>query len=52
MLVVPSIPEADGETVKDTVVDAQGNLNDATEQECCITEVVADKGYHKTETLA
>lgn len=43
---------ADGETVKDTVIDAQGNLNDATKQECCISEVVADKGYHKTETLA
>jgi transposase len=43
---------ADGETVKDTVVDAQGNLNDATKQECRIVEVVADKGYHKTETLA
>ena len=42
---------ADGETVKDTVVDAQGNLNDATKQECRITEVVADKGYHKTGTL-
>ena len=44
--------EADGETAKDTVVDAQGNLNDATKQECRITEVVADKGYHKAETLA
>jgi transposase len=43
---------ADGETVKDTVVEAQGNLNDATKHECRITEVVADKGYHKTETLA
>ena len=43
---------ADGETVKDTVVDAQGNLNDATKQECRIVEVVADKGYHKAETLA
>ncbi len=43
---------ADGETVKDTVVDAQGNLNDATKQECRLAEVVADKGYHKTETLA
>src|SRR5262245_22094074 len=42
---------ADGETAKDTVVDAQGNLNDATKQECRIVEVVADKGYHKTETL-
>ena len=27
---------ADGETVKDTVVDAQGNLNGATKQECRI----------------
>lgn len=35
---------ADGETVKDTVVDAQGNLNDASKQECRIAEVVADKG--------
>jgi transposase len=43
---------ADGETVKDTVVDAQGNLNDATKHECRITEVVADKGYHKAGTLA
>lgn len=43
--------QADGETVKDTVVDAQGNLNEATKQECRITEVVADKGYHKTATL-
>ena len=43
---------ADGETGKDTVIDAQGNLNDATEQECCISEFVADKGYHKAETLA
>jgi transposase len=43
--------QADGETVKDTVVDAQGNLNEATKQECRIAEVVADKGYHKTETL-
>jgi transposase len=43
---------ADGETVKDTVIEAQGNLHDATKQECCIAEVVADKGYHKTETLA
>ena len=42
---------ADGETAKDTVVDAQGNLNDATKQECRIVEVVADKGYHKTETM-
>ena len=39
---------ADGETVKDTVVDAQGNLNDATKSECVIAEVAADKGYHKT----
>ena len=43
---------ADGETVKDTVVDAQGNLTDATEQECVIAELVADRGYHKSETLA
>jgi transposase len=43
--------DADGETIKDTVIDAQGNLNDATKQECRITEVVADKGHHKTETL-
>jgi transposase len=42
----------DGETAKDTVINAQGNLNDATKQECRITELVADKGYHKTETLA
>ena len=43
---------ADGETVKDTVIDAQGNLNDSTKQECRVVEVVTDKGYHKTETLA
>lgn len=43
---------ADGKTVKDTVIDAQGNLNDSTKQECRVVEVVADKGYHKTETLA
>ncbi len=42
---------ADGETVKDTVIDAQVNLNDATKLECNIAEVVADKGYHKAETL-
>jgi transposase len=42
---------ADGETAKDTVVDAQGNLNDATKSECVISELAADKGYHKTETL-
>jgi transposase len=42
---------ADGETVKETVVEAQSNLNEATEQQCCITEVAADKGYNKTETL-
>ena len=42
---------ADGETMKTTVVEAQGNLNDATEQECRITEIAADKGYNKTETL-
>lgn len=42
---------ADGETVKETIVEAQGNLNDATEQQCCITEMAADKGYNKTETL-
>jgi len=43
---------ADGETVKDTVIDAQGNLNDSTKRECRVVEVVTDKGYHKTETLA
>ena len=43
--------EADSETGKDTVIDAQGNLNDATEQQCTIVEVVADKGYHKAATL-
>ena len=43
---------ADGETVKDTVIDAQGNLNDSTKQECRVAEVVTDKGYRKTETLA
>lgn len=48
--VKPADP-ADGETVKEAVADAQGNLNDATNQECCIAEVIADKGHHKTETL-
>jgi len=43
---------ADGETVKQTAVEAQGNLNDATKEECRITEIAADKGYNKTETLA
>jgi len=43
---------ADGETIKETVVEAQGNLNDATNQECLIAEIAADKGYNKTETLA
>ena len=43
--------DADGETVKETVVDAQANLNEATKQDRCISEIVADKGYHKTETL-
>jgi len=43
---------ADGETVKDTVINAQGNLNDSTKRECRITEIVADKGYHKAQTLA
>jgi hypothetical protein len=33
---------ADGETVKDALVEAQGNLNDATKQECQITQVVAE----------
>lgn len=42
---------ADSETVKETVIEAQGNLNYATEQECVIAEIVADKGYNKTETL-
>lgn len=42
---------ADGETVKDTVIEAQGNLNDATEDQCRITELAGDKGYNKTETL-
>jgi transposase len=42
---------ADGETVKETVVEAQGNLNDATKHECRIEEIAADKGYNKTETL-
>jgi transposase len=43
--------DADGETVKETVIDAQANLNEATKQERCISEIVADKGYHKAETL-
>jgi len=42
---------SDGETLKETVIEAQGNLNDATNERCCITEIAADKGYNKTATL-
>lgn len=42
---------ADGETIKETIVDAQVYLEEATEQACWIEEVAADKGYNKTETL-
>lgn len=42
----------DSETGKDTTIKAQDNLDDATEQEYRIIETVADKGYHKAETLA
>ena len=43
---------ADGESAKETIVEAQGNVNEASEQPCSIVELVADKGYNKTETLA
>ncbi len=43
---------ADGEAVKDTVIDAHGNLHDSTKQDYLYVEVVTDKGCHKTETLA
>jgi len=49
---VKSANEADSETGKDTTVDAQGNLKDATEQQCTIVEVLTDKGYRKAATLA
>jgi hypothetical protein len=42
----------DGETVKQTIVAAQGQPSDATERECRITEVVADTGSNKTQMLA
>ena len=42
----------DAESVKDAVIDAQANLNDATQGQHCVREIVADKGYHKAETLA
>ena len=44
--------EADSEVGKDTVVDAQSHLNNATDQQCKIIEAVADRGYHKASTLA
>lgn len=40
----------DGESIKQTIVEAQGNLIDAT-GEAKTDEVAADKGYHKNETL-
>ena len=42
---------SDGETLKDRVVDAQAALAMADSEEI-IEDVVADKGYHKTGTLA
>jgi hypothetical protein len=42
---------ADGETIKETIVDAQVYLQEATDQTCWIQEIAADKGYSKTETL-
>lgn len=42
--------EADGETIGPTIRDAQNHLI-AAESEANIQEAVADKGYHKNETL-
>ena len=43
--------ESDGNTLLDSVGTAQGNLQQA-DSEAEIKEAVADKGYHKNETLA
>jgi hypothetical protein len=39
---------ADGETVEEMIVEAQGNLNDETASECCITELAGNKGCKST----
>ena len=41
----------DGETIKETVLTAQANV-EAALPDAAVAEVVADKGYHKTESLA
>jgi hypothetical protein len=43
--------KADGESAKETVAEAKENVDVATEQQCRVVELVADKGYNKTETL-
>lgn len=42
---------ADGETIKETIIDAQAYLQEATGQGDVIEGIAADKGYNKTETL-
>jgi transposase len=42
---------ADGETLKESVLTAQINVEAAAE-DAVVEEIVADKGYHKAETLA
>ena len=41
-----------GAADSETVADSHGNLNEATRQECCSTEVMTDKDYDKADTLA
>lgn len=41
----------DGESIKSAVIDAQANLKEASDA-AEITAVAADKGYHRSETLA
>lgn len=41
---------ADGESIKTTINEAQANLMEAAD--CAVSVIVADKGYHKAETLA
>jgi transposase len=42
---------ADGETIKETVIDAQVYLQEATGQGDVIEGIAVDKGYNKTQTL-
>jgi transposase len=42
---------SDAESIKNTIVESQGNLLEAT-GDAKVAEVAADKGYHKNETLA